>query len=145
MQNSPHPKSSPKTSHFEQIDIALLRTQNHNLFQTVNQLRHRLAQLTSSASNTASQVDRGFIHRILKFVLVCLVKPTGYSAHQSKPVSSRREQEIEKIVSEVLDYKSRTEKEIHERLHCFVEGSVRIVNGIFGGEVKHKQELNSKA
>lgn len=128
MQNTAIADESSKMSHFEQIEVSLLRKQNHNLFQTVNQLRHRLARLDAKSGASAPQVDSQYVHRVLKFLLTsfALARSAAETAHSRVP--SRQTAEIDQIISGVLDGDSASEKSLCERIRCFVRGSLRLIN-----------------
>lgn len=128
MQNSSPPDQKSKLSHFQQIDISLLRRQNQNLFQSVNQLRHRLAHLNQKLGPAALQIDREFVHRILKFLLTSFAVAKSAEASARGSLSTRKQAQIGRIISGVLEGGSSAEGDIQRQIDCFVRGSLQIIN-----------------
>ena len=130
-------------SHFEQLDIEILRKQNHNLFQTVNQLRHEVTKLKKQSESKSDQISTGYVHKILKFLLTSFELNKQNHLDEIQPISVNKKNEIIKIISIILDSEKNCQENIKKQIIFFIEGSLKTINQFYDKNI-HKENIKSK-
>jgi hypothetical protein len=140
MENNQNKTNKAKLSHFEELNIEILSKQNHNLFQTVNQLKHELNQMSEKSKDSSDRMSKEHVSRVLKFLLfsVALGKPTRNQG--SKLISEKTKNHITSIISKVLGSEKNSEKNMEKDIEAFVHDALGLINQIsFSGDTPKAQ------
>jgi hypothetical protein len=130
MKNNQSQPKNPKMSHFEELSIEILTKQNHNLFQTVNQLRHQLNQMSNESKEISDGISRAYVRRILQFLLSSVAISKSKGNQTPGQVSEKNKNHIMGIICNVLGPEGNSEKNIQNDIEGFVEGAHNLINHI---------------
>ena len=138
MQNNQSQPKNPKLSHFEELSIEILTKQNHNLFQTVNQLKHQLTQQSTESRDLSHGISRAYVRRILQFVLFSVAMNKAGTSRTPGQISEKSKNRIMSIICDVLDPKESSETNVKNHIERFVHDVHSVINQVSEvGQVAH--------